>query len=86
MTCIPIELFKLSKLKKIYLQHNQIELLPKEISLLTNLHTLYLSCNQITNIPREITKLRNIKHIDIDKKCVIPYNVSFWLKQIQNKQ
>ncbi len=82
---IPTELFSLTKLKKLYLQSNQIKLLPKEISLLTNLHILYLGNNQITNIPCEITKLKNIKHIDIHNNCVIPYNVSFWLKQIQNK-
>ncbi len=49
----------------VYLDQNQITIIPPEIGLLINLQELWLSCNQITIIPPEIGQLVNLQVLSI---------------------
>ena len=51
LTEIPVEIFQLTSLTRLYLAYNQIEVIRPDIGQLTNLTVLGLSDNQIENIP-----------------------------------
>jgi Leucine-rich repeat (LRR) protein len=66
----PDKLFKHSNLKRIYLQHNHISVLPGKIGNLTNLQYLNLSHNQINSLPEEIFKLHQLVQLRLDKNLL----------------
>jgi len=60
LTSLPLELFDLTNLSKLYLSNNQLTYLPNEISKLENLTELYLDFNQLMSLPAGISELKNL--------------------------
>ena len=65
LTSIPKEICKLSNIRNLYFEDNEIYYLPKELGRLTNLDSLDLSHNNIKYIPKEIGKLVNLTRLDL---------------------
>jgi hypothetical protein len=63
---IPKSIFQLSSLKKLYLDHNEIELIPREFEKLTILEQLSLKGNKIESLPNFIAKLRLLKDLGLE--------------------
>jgi leucine-rich repeat protein SHOC2 len=55
---LPAEIGRLSALRQLDLEHNQLTSVPAEIGQLASLSVLRLSGNQLTSLPAEIGKLR----------------------------
>jgi Leucine-rich repeat (LRR) protein len=66
LTTFPIEICKLVKLEKLFLDKNQISIIPPEISNLVNLEVLYLNDNNISELPIEITTLSKLRILRLD--------------------
>lgn len=65
ITKLPIELFKLTKLKYLNLSNNKLNYLPREIGKLIELEQLILSYNSIIELPFEIGNLKNLKELHL---------------------
>lgn len=63
---LPVELFSLEKLDKLYLQNNNITSIPKEICSSPTLSYLEFRMNPIQKIPEEIMKMNNLRNFYID--------------------
>lgn len=61
---IPRKIFKLTKLKRLDILHNEITIIPKDIGKLINLTDVDFSHNQIEIIPKEFYDLVNLQIID----------------------
>lgn len=57
-------------LRTLYLNNNNIEILPREIFDLWNLEYLFLSGNKIKEIPEEIKKMYNLKVLKLDNNNI----------------
>lgn len=73
----PEEIFKLNKIKKLYLNNNSINHLPKEIGKMSNLEILDIGYNDLEFIPKEISKLDKLKLICLRKNKIkrIPHQI-----------
>ena len=63
---MPAEVGRLSALKDLDLQHNQLTSLPAEIGQLTSLEVLDLHDNQLTSVPAEIGRLMSLERLDLN--------------------
>lgn len=70
LTSLPLELFELTNLSKLYLSNNLLISLPFEISELKNLTELYLDYNRLTSIPPEISELKNLTKLYLDNNSL----------------
>lgn len=59
-------LFNLHLLKELYLQKNELSILPKEIAQLQNLEILDLSNNKLANIPPEMGKMIGLRCLKLN--------------------
>lgn len=64
---IPKEVFKLNRLKTLYIEVEDLTELPKEILNLNNLERLTIECPNLNELPKEIWKLNNLTTLEI--KC-----------------
>ncbi|CAD5120448.1 DgyrCDS9018 [Dimorphilus gyrociliatus] len=55
----------LTRLVKLDLSKNRLEILPDNINLLQNLHTLDLYANRLTSLPVSIFEMKNLKWLDL---------------------
>jgi Leucine-rich repeat (LRR) protein len=62
---LPLELFKLKKLQKLYLYGNQFMLLSDEIVHLQNLTTLALSSNCLMEVPMHLQALSKLQSLTL---------------------
>ena len=60
---VPAEVGRLSALRVLDLQGNQLTSLPAEIGQLASLEGLYINCNELTSVPAEIGQLASLKHM-----------------------
>lgn len=72
-----VRFHQITHLKELYLQHNEIVILPPEIGLLVNLKLLYLNDNQLINLPPEIGNLVNLKSliVSVNKLTDLPSTI-----------
>ncbi len=61
LTRFPLEITRLTSLRKLYLDENVFLYVPKEIGQLKNLRELNLSGNQLETLPREISSLKSLE-------------------------
>lgn len=66
LSSLPLELFDLINLSKLYLSNNQLTYLPTEISKLKNLTQLYLDYNQLMSLPAGISELKKLDKFYLD--------------------
>ena len=72
LTCItarnslPKEVFKLNRLKTLYIEVEDLTELPKEIGNLTNLKNLEIKCSNLKELPKEIGNLNNLERLIIE--------------------
>ncbi|MCP4439052.1 MAG: hypothetical protein GY810_08935 [Aureispira sp.] len=59
------QLAKNTNLRKLYLQHDNIEEIPDNIGELTSIELLNLEHNKIEDIPKTIGKLKNLKRLNL---------------------
>ena len=62
---LPVEIGLLTKLKELYLYHNQFSALPDGIAHLTNLKQLDLEHNQLSALPDSISNLTKLKDLSL---------------------
>jgi leucine-rich repeat protein SHOC2 len=62
---VPAEVGRLSALRVLDLQGNQLTSLPAEIGQLASLEGLYINCNELTSVPAEIGQLASLKHMGL---------------------
>jgi len=72
---IPLELFRLTRLKKLELANTRITSLPKDICLLSNLESLWIVNydfvnKNLTSLPEEIGKLIKLKSLHVTKAAI----------------
>lgn len=65
ITAIPRDISRLSKLKILILNKNQLEVLPKEVFDLPDLEQLYLEQNDIAILPKEIRQLKKLRKLSL---------------------
>jgi len=65
ITTIPPEIKRLSKLKTLVLNKNQIDSLPKELFDLPDLEQLYLEQNEIGILPADIGRLKKLRKLGL---------------------
>ena len=58
---VPAEIGRLTSLRELWLNSNQLTSLPVEIGQLTSLERLYLKCNELTSLPAEIGQLTSLE-------------------------
>ena len=63
----PKSIFKLTHLKKLYLDNNKISIIPDDIGELKSLVDLSLSGNVLTNVPHSIRKLKSLKNLGLER-------------------
>lgn len=63
---LPVELFNLTNIEKLYLTWNDIETIPNEIENLVNLKELYLAHNNLEHLPEVLNKLPKLEKIVIE--------------------
>jgi internalin A len=59
-------LAKLTNLKVLWLEGNQLTSVPKELGQLTNLKELRLDGNKLTGIPKELGRLTNLERLTLE--------------------
>ena len=62
---IPVEVFELEWIEKLYLSSNQLRELPDSITRLQNLSLLDLSSNQLRGLPDSIGNLQNLSYLNL---------------------
>lgn len=62
---LPKEVFKLNRLKSLYIEVEDLTELPKEIGNSNNLHYLYIRCPNLNELPKEIGNLNNLERLYI---------------------
>ncbi len=62
----PKAILKLRCLKKLYLDYNNISIIPNDIGCLTSLVDLSMKCNKLSYLPRSIGKLRSLKNLGLE--------------------
>ena len=67
---LPAEIGRLTNLKALNLEGNQLAGLPAEIGELTNLNHLNLSNNLLAGVPAEIGLLTNLKELDLSRNLL----------------
>ena len=65
---VPAEVGRLSALRELHLNSNQLTSLPAEIGQLTALSELNLESNQLTSLPAEIGQLTSLRGCDLERK------------------
>jgi len=65
LTALPPELWKLTTIKNLNLDHNQLNTLPPEIDQLGDLEFFHLRYNQLTALPPELWRLTKLKILDL---------------------
>ena len=60
---VPAEIGRLSALRQLNLDYNQLTSVPAEIGQLTSLEELYLGDNQLTSLPAEIGQLTSLREL-----------------------
>ncbi len=65
LTTLPLEIWALSNLKSLYLDHNQLTTLPPQIVQLTQLRLLSLSYNNFTDLPAALSGLQNLQWLSV---------------------
>jgi internalin A len=63
---LPPEIFRLTHLRTLYLDHNQLTALPAEFGRLTSLQALKLNNNQLTALPVEFGQLTSLQTLYLD--------------------
>ena len=63
---LPVEIAKLTQLKKLSLRNNQLQELPPQIGQLENLEILLSESNQLHTLPSEIGALSSLTYLDLD--------------------
>ncbi len=74
---IPIHVFKLRKLKELYLTGNLLTTLPDSIEALKEIKYLSLSKNKISIISKNIGVLKNLKKLNLSSNCLEQLPESF---------
>ena len=66
-------------LRKVYFNHNRLNMLPPQISLMRDLTILDLSFNNLSELPPEIGMLTNLKKLNLfeNKLQELPYEIGF---------
>ena len=63
LTTLPVEIGRLTSLRKLILNNNELTPLPADIWNLTSLQELELSSNELTTLPAEIGNLTSLKEL-----------------------
>ncbi|XP_068095935.1 volume-regulated anion channel subunit LRRC8B [Hyperolius riggenbachi] len=67
---IPLQIGALANLEQLYLNDNNIEMVPLQLFLCTKLRVLDLSYNNLSFIPDEIQLLKNLQHFAVTKNSI----------------
>ncbi|MEE6511221.1 hypothetical protein FKM82_017691 [Ascaphus truei] len=67
---IPLQIGALPNLEQLYLNHNNIEMMPLQLFLCNKLRVLDLSYNNLTFIPEEIQFLKNLQYFAVTKNSI----------------
>ena len=59
-------LSKLTHLKEVWLDHNNLQETPKKIGCLTQITRLYLGHNQLESLPKELIKMKNLRVLHLE--------------------
>ena len=65
LTMIPSDIFKLTNLEVLHLNHNQIKTIPKKINQLKKLKSLKISYNRLDSIPHELFALSQLENLHL---------------------
>lgn len=65
LNSLPPELKEITSIKKLFLAHNHLTIVPDEIQYLKNLEVLHLDFNQITEFPSGLGKLTSLRVLSI---------------------
>ena len=86
LTMIPTDIFKLTNLEVLHLNHNQIKKIPKQINQLKKLKSLKISYNQLNTIPRELFALSQLENLHLShnriKQVTYDLNKLIHLKEL----
>lgn len=63
LTSIPLEVFQLTELEKLFLLNNELTEIPNNIGQLVNLEELRLNDNKLTHLPPEIGQLKQLRSL-----------------------
>jgi internalin A len=78
LTNFPDKIFQTSNLKNLFMNYNQIQLIPKSILLLsTSLRNLHLSANKISELPIEFCKLYELQTLNLSKNKISTFPEQF---------
>ena len=74
---VPAEIGRLSALRELDLDGNELTSVPAEIGQLTSLEKLYLGDNQLTSLPAEIGQLTSLRELDLsgNRLTSVPANI-----------
>ncbi|KAM4641429.1 volume-regulated anion channel subunit LRRC8B [Discoglossus pictus] len=67
---IPLQVGALANLEQLYLNHNNIEILPLQLFLCNKLRVLDISYNNLSFIPEEIQLLKNLQYFALTKNSI----------------
>ncbi|XP_075038508.1 volume-regulated anion channel subunit LRRC8B [Mixophyes fleayi] len=67
---IPLQMGALASLEQLYLNHNNIEMMPLQLFLCNKLRVLDLSYNNLAFIPEEIQLLKNLQYFAVTKNSI----------------
>lgn len=78
LTSVPLDVFRFTGLRSLFLNDNQLTSIPAEIERLENLQALHLDDNQLTELPPGLSKLSRLRELRLDRNCLatLPYNIS----------
>ncbi|MEZ4775858.1 MAG: hypothetical protein R3D00_21940 [Bacteroidia bacterium] len=85
ITDIPIELYNLSKLELLSLQHNTLDSLPVGINKLSSLKVLDLMDTKIKYLPDDICELDSLTTLNLSITCITSIPQSIWKLQKLSK-
>ncbi|EPR79071.1 Leucine rich repeat protein [Spraguea lophii 42_110] len=68
---LPNDIYKLSKLDKIYYIHSDVDELPERFGELINLNYLELSFDSFSTIPEEVFSLQNLEQLNLENNKII---------------
>jgi len=81
---IPSNIWKLVRLKKLYVWHNKIESVSDEISKLNNLELLDIGYNELSTIPKWIEKLSRLSVLVLEHNKIDKIDINLkWMKDIE---
>ncbi len=77
LTALPAELWQLTNLKRLNLDHNKLTLIPPEISKLIKLEKLEIRDNQLVNLPAEIEQLKALVELKLNNNRLVDLPLRF---------